>query len=50
MEKDTSALVLVGEEASLADSGAVFEPFGGKVIETNLDEKDIAALKKAMNG
>jgi uncharacterized membrane protein len=48
LDKDTSALVLVGEEATLADFGAAVEPFGGEVINTNLDEKDIKALKKAL--
>jgi len=48
LDKDTSALILVGEAATLADFGTVVEPFGGEVIETNLDEKDIKALKKAL--
>jgi len=26
----------------------VLEPFGGEVIDTNLDEKDVKALKKAL--
>lgn len=47
--KDTSALVLVGEEATLADFDAAVEPFGGEVVETNLDEKDIKALRKALS-
>jgi uncharacterized membrane protein len=46
--KDSSALVLVGEETTLADFVSVFEPYGGKIIETNLDEKDIKALRKAL--
>lgn len=48
LDKDSSALVLVGEEASLADFGAAVEPFSGEVINTNLDEKDIKALKKVL--
>ena len=48
LDKDTSALVLVGEEASLFDFGAAVEPFGGEVIDTNLDENDVKALKKAL--
>jgi uncharacterized membrane protein len=32
----------------LYDFGAAAEPFGGEVIDTNLDEKDIKALRKAM--
>ena len=48
LDKDTSALILVGEEATLLDFGAAVEPFGGEVIDTNLDEKDVKALKKAL--
>ena len=50
LAKDTSALILVGEKASLLDFTSAVEPFGGKVIETNLDDKDIKALKKALKG
>jgi uncharacterized membrane protein len=48
LAKDTSALVLVGEAVTLADFTSAVRPFGGKVIETNLDDKDIKALKKAL--
>jgi len=48
LAKDTSALILVGEAPSLADFTSAVAPFGGKVIETNLDEKDVAALRKAL--
>ena len=48
LSSDTSALVLVGEEATLADYVSAFEPFGGKIIETGLNEKDIKALRKAL--
>jgi uncharacterized membrane protein len=48
LAKDTSALILVGEKASIADFTSAVQPFGGKVIETNLDDKDVAALKKAL--
>ncbi len=48
LANDTSALILVGEEATLADFGSAVEPFGGKIIETDLDEKDITALRKAL--
>ena len=48
LDKDTSALILVGEEATLLDFGTAVEPFGGEVIDTNLDEKDVKALRKAM--
>lgn len=46
--KDSSALVLVGEETTFADFVSAFEPFGGKIVETDLDEKDIKALRKAL--
>ena len=49
LSNDTSALILVGEEATLADFVTAVEPFGGKIVETNLDEKDIKALRKALN-
>ncbi len=45
---DTSALVLVGEEATLDDFVSAVEPYGGKIISTDLNEDDIKALKKAM--
>jgi len=45
---DTSALILVGEEGTLADFGTAVEPFGGKIIETDLNEDDIKALRKAL--
>jgi len=48
LDKDTSALILVGEESTLLDFSAAVEPFGGEVIETTLDEKDIKALRKAL--
>ena len=48
LNKDTSALILVGEEATLADFVSAVEPYGGKIIETDLDEKDIKALRKAL--
>ena len=49
LAKDTSALILVGEKVTLADFTSVVQPFGGKVIETNLNEDDVKALRKALN-
>ena len=46
LKDDTSALILVGERASLLDFTSAVAPFGGKVIETNLNEKDVKALKR----
>jgi uncharacterized membrane protein len=48
LDKDTSALIMVADEAEVADFWTAVEPFGGEVIDTNLDEKDIEALKKAL--
>jgi uncharacterized membrane protein len=48
LERDTSALILVGEAITLADFTSAVEPFGGKVIETDLNENDIKALQKAI--
>jgi uncharacterized membrane protein len=46
LAKDTSALVLVGEKVTIADFTSAVRPFGGKVIETNLNDNDIKALRK----
>ena len=46
LAKDTSALILVGERASILDFTSAVQPFGGKIIETNLNEKDVKALKQ----
>jgi len=48
LANDTSALILVGEEEPLADFVSAVEPYGGRIIETDLDEKDITALRKAL--
>ena len=48
LAKDTSALILVGERATIADFTSAVTPFGGKVIETNLDDNDVKALRKAL--
>ncbi|MFO7694549.1 MAG: DUF1269 domain-containing protein [Vicinamibacterales bacterium] len=48
LTKETSALVLVGEKITLAEFTSAVEPFGGKVIETNLDEKDVKSLREAL--
>lgn len=46
--KDSSALILVGEKATLADYASAVEPLGGKVIQSDLDADDIKALRKAL--
>jgi uncharacterized membrane protein len=48
LAKDTSALILVAEEATIADFTAAVASFGGKVIQTHLNEKDVKALRKAL--
>ena len=48
LDKDTSALIMVADEAEVADFWTAVEPLGGEVIDTNLDEKDIEALQKAL--
>ncbi len=48
LAKDTSALILVGERASILDFTSAVAPYGGKIIETNLDEKDVKALRKSL--
>jgi uncharacterized membrane protein len=48
LNNDTSALILVGEEATLADFVSAVEPYGGKIIHVDLSEDDINALRKAM--
>jgi len=46
--RPSPALILVGEAVTIADFTAAVAPFGGRVIETNLDEKDVKALRKAL--
>ena len=49
LDRDTSAMILVGEKPMLADFDSAIEPFGGEIIDTDLDEKDIKALRKVLN-
>ena len=48
LSNDTSALILVGDEGVLAGFGTAVEPFGGKIIKTDLNEDDVKALRKAL--
>jgi uncharacterized membrane protein len=48
LDKDTSALVLVGEKPTIADFGAIVEPLGGKIVKTDLNEADVNAIRKAL--
>jgi len=49
LAKDTSALILVAEKPTLLDFTSAVTPFGGTVIETDLNDDDIKALRKALN-
>ncbi len=48
LTKDTSALVLAGDDDVLADYEGVVGPLGGKLIKTNLNEDDVKKIKKAL--
>jgi uncharacterized membrane protein len=48
LNNDTSALILVGEEATLADFVSAVTPYGGKTVQVDLSEDDIKALRRAM--
>jgi len=48
LSKDTSALILVAEAITLADFTSAVEPFGGKIIQTNLNEDEVNTLRKAL--
>lgn len=48
LAKDSSALILVGEKATLADFDSAIEPFRGEIVSTDLDENDVLAIRKAL--
>lgn len=48
LDRDTSALILVGEKASIEDFASAVDPLGGTIVSTDIDEKDIKALRKAL--
>jgi len=48
LDRDTSALILVGEKPTIADFGSIVEPLGGKVVKTDLNESDVSAIRKAL--
>ncbi len=37
LDKDTSALILVGEKPTVMDFGSIVEPLGGKVVKTDIN-------------
>lgn len=48
LDRDTSAVVIVGDKGTLSEFSSAFDSYGGKVVETNLDEKDIEAIRKVL--
>lgn len=46
--KDSSALVMVADEDTLADFALAMEPIGGKIIDTELNEDDVKAIRKSL--
>ena len=48
LKKNTSALVLVTDETYLNDYELAMEPYGGVLIETDLNEDDINYIKKKL--
>jgi len=48
LDKDTSAVVLVSDAVAVDEFGRIFEPFEGTLLETNINEDDVKALKKAV--
>jgi uncharacterized membrane protein len=46
--KDSSALVMVADEETLAGFALAMEPIGGKIIDTELNEDDVKAVHKAL--
>jgi uncharacterized membrane protein len=45
---DTSALILVGEKATLSDFDGAVINLGGKIVKSDLDEADIKKIRKAL--
>ena len=48
LKNDSSALVLVADAVYADEFGTVFAPYGGKVIETEINEHDVEALRQAL--
>ena len=46
--KDSSALVMVAEEDTLASFALAMESVGGKIIDTELNEDDVKAIRKSL--
>jgi uncharacterized membrane protein len=48
LAKNSSALVLVGEKPTLGDFDGVISPLDGKIVRTDLNEKDVKKIRKAL--
>ncbi len=48
LKNDTSALVLVTDAAYADEFSTVFAPYGGTLIETELNEHDVEAIREAL--
>ena len=48
MKDDTSALVLVADYETMADFKSAIDPLEGEIIETELNEHDVNALREAL--
>lgn len=48
LKKDTSALILISDPARADEFVNAFAPYNGAVIETQLNEHDVKALKEAV--
>lgn len=48
LQDDTSALVLVADDDTTRDFVSALEPYEGMLIETDLNEHDVAALRETL--
>jgi uncharacterized membrane protein len=48
LDRNSSALILVGEQPTIDDFASAVEPLGGEIVSTDIDEKDIKALRKVL--
>jgi uncharacterized membrane protein len=48
LQDDTSALILVADEPTAADFMSVVEPYDATLIQTDLNEHDVKALREAL--
>ena len=48
LKNNTSALVLVSDPVYATEFGTVFAPYGGTLIETKLNEKDVNTIRETL--